>query len=90
MTKCRYHGQYVEETEGKSAEKNREKQPQAENGDHGDEVDVENEGIQKVERAECVKREPSTENAVSQFCLSFASTALQPVSKDARKEAKRF
>lgn len=85
MTRCQYHGQCVEETDGMAAETKRGKKLRTVDEDHGGEFDVENVEIRRVEGAESVGREPPTEKAIPEICLSFEETALQLMIRRARR-----
>lgn len=57
---------------------------------HGGEFDVENRDVSEVERAVSAERELPTEKALPEFCLRFAETALQPVSRRAYKKVENI
>lgn len=65
----------------------REGRPPAEKEDYDGDFDVEGKSIRGVKGAESVRKEPSTEKGEPKFCLSSAETAMQMVSRGARKEA---
>lgn len=71
MARCRYRGQYVEETNCMNALGKREERLQTEDKDLGGQSAVEGEKIRGVEGTASVGRKPATKKAVPKLHLSW-------------------
>lgn len=87
MARCRYCAGRVNYTDGTAAEREGEVRSRTEDGENGGDFCTEPEGVPRMERAEVVQGEVATEEAAIKFCLVFAETALQLMSKGERKKS---
>lgn len=64
MARCRFYGYFLKETDVMAADRIRVKRLPSGDGNHNGEFDVEGKKTRGVERAEGMKREPPSGNAV--------------------------
>lgn len=87
MATCRYWAQDVKEADGAAAKWKSRDRSQTKNKANGVHFGTEADVIPRMEGAECVEIEVPIEESVLKFCWLLKETALQPVSRKAKKEA---